>query len=57
MRYEILGGELYVTPGPSPLHQRVSKRRELEDHFETRALGEVFNAQIDIIFGCHDVIS
>jgi len=32
-------------------------RRELEDHFETRALGEVFNAQIDIIFGCHDVIS
>jgi len=56
-RYEILDGELYVAPVPTPLHQRVSKRlqRQLEDYFETRALGEVFNAPIDIIFGRHDV--
>jgi len=56
-RYEILDGELYVTPAPSPLHQRVSKRlqRKLEDYFEARGLGEVFDALIDMILGRHDV--
>jgi Uma2 family endonuclease len=56
-RYEILDGELYVTPAPSPLHQRVSKRlqRQLEDYFEARGLGEVFDAPIDMILGRHDV--
>jgi Uma2 family endonuclease len=56
-RYEILDGELCVTPAPSPLHQRVSKRlqRALEAYFETRGLGEVFNAPIDMILGPHDV--
>ena len=56
-RYEILDGELYVTPAPSQIHQRVSKRlqRKLEDYFEARGLGEVFNAPIDMILGRHDV--
>src|SRR5215831_14309720 len=55
--YEILDGRLYVTPAPSPLHQRVSKRlqRKLEDYFEARGLGEVFDAPIDMILGLHDV--
>lgn len=57
-RYEILEGELYVTPAPSPLHQRVSKRlqRMLEAYFETRGLGEVFNAPVDLILTHHDVV-
>ncbi len=57
-RYEILDGELYVTPAPSPLHQRVSRRlqRQLEDYFHTRGLGEVFNAPIDVILTHHDVV-
>jgi len=57
-RYEILEGELYVTPAPSPLHQRVSKRlqRQLEAYFEVRGLGEVFNAPIDLILTPHDVV-
>ena len=57
-RYEILDGELYVTPAPSPLHQRVSKRlqRQLEAYFEARGLGEVFNAPIDLILTRHDVV-
>jgi len=56
-RYEILDGELYVAAAPSPLHQRVSKRlqRKLEDYFEARRLGEVFDAPIAMILGRHDV--
>jgi len=57
-RYEILDGELFVTPAPSPLHQRVSKRlqRQLEEFFETSGHGEVFNAPIDVILSNHDVV-
>jgi Uma2 family endonuclease len=57
-RYEVLDGELYVTPAPSPLHQRLSKRlqRRLEDYFEVRGLGEVFNAPIDVVLAQHDIV-
>jgi Uma2 family endonuclease len=56
-RYEILLGELLVSPPPSPTHQRVSKRleRQLETHFEGRSLGEVFNAPIGLILTTHDI--
>jgi Uma2 family endonuclease len=55
---EILDGELFVTPSPSPIHQRVSKRlqRQLEAYFEVRGVGEVFNAPLDTILGPHDVV-
>jgi hypothetical protein len=35
-RYEILDGEIYMTPAPSPRHQYTSKRlqRVLEQYFE-----------------------
>jgi Uma2 family endonuclease len=57
-RYEIIDGELYVTPAPSPLHQRVSKRlfRILEAYFEASGRGEVFFAPIDLILTPHDVV-
>ncbi len=57
-RYELLGGDLHVTPAPSPHHQRVSKRlqRQLEAYFEARGLGEVFNAPVDVILTRHDVV-
>ncbi len=57
-RYELLEGDLYWTPAPSPLHQRVSKRlqRQLETYFEARGLGEVFNAPIDVILTRQDVV-
>ena len=57
-RYEILEGELYVTPSPSPFHQRASKRlqRMLEAYFEDRGLGEVFNAPLDVILTRRDVV-
>jgi Uma2 family endonuclease len=57
-RYEVLDGELYVTPAPTPLHQRVAKRlqRALEAFFEDGGLGEVFNAPLDLILGEHDIV-
>lgn len=57
-RYEIVDGELFdVTPAPSPVHQRVSKRlqRQLEAYFEDAQRGEVFDAPVDVILTPHDV--
>jgi Uma2 family endonuclease len=58
LRREILDGELVVTPSPSVIHQRVSKRlqRQLERYFEEGGLGEVFQAPLDVILGPHDVV-
>jgi len=57
-RYEIVRGDLYVTPSPSPMHQRVSRRlqRQLEGYFHAQSIGEVFNAPIDLILTNHDVL-
>jgi Uma2 family endonuclease len=57
-RYELLEGDLHVTPAPSPLHQRVSKRlqRMLEAYFEAKGQGEVFDAPIDVILTNQDVV-
>lgn len=55
---EIWNGALVVTPSPSPVHQRVSKRlqRQLEAYFERHEQAEVFNAPLDTIVGPHDVL-
>ena len=55
--YQIVDGEVSVTPAPSPFHQRSSKRlqRQLEAYFETSGTGEVFDAPIDLILSSHDV--
>ncbi len=57
-RYELLEGDLYVTPAPSPRHQWISKKlqRMLEAYFDARALGRVFDAPIDVILTPHDVV-
>ncbi len=56
--YEILEGDLYAKPSPSPVHQRVAKRlaRQLDDFFEARGLGEVFVAPLDVILSKRDVV-
>ena len=56
-RYELLRGDLFVNPAPSPVHQRISKRlqRQLENYFEARSIGEVFDAPIDLILTDQDV--
>ena len=57
-RYELIEGNVHVTPAPSPHHQWTSKKhqRQLEDYFEARAIGRVFNAPIDVILTRHDVV-
>ncbi len=57
-RYQIAEGDLYVTPSPSPIHQRISGRleRQLEAYFHARSLGEVFHAPIDLILSNHDIL-
>ena len=57
-RYEILDGELLVTPAPSPLHQWVSGELYvvLARYFHDRSLGRVFYAPIDVILTRHDVL-
>ena len=56
--YQVIDGDVLVTPSPNPVHQRTSKRlqRQLEAYFEARGLGEVFNAPIDLILSPHDIL-
>ncbi len=57
-RYEIIGGELVVTPAPIPVHQRVLKPvfRLIDGFVEARGLGEVFFAPLDVQLGEHDIV-
>ena len=57
-RYEVIGGELVVSPAPSTKHQRVSIRlsRIFVDYLERSGSGEVFAAPIDVFLGKHDIV-
>ena len=50
-RYEILDGELFVTPAPRPRHQQVSINLEfiLLQHIRGHRLGQILHAPIDLI--------
>jgi Uma2 family endonuclease len=50
-RYQILDGELCVTPAPNRLHQKVSANlcAALHAHVRQHALGEVYAAPTDVI--------
>lgn len=54
-RYEVVDGELLVTPAPSRLHQRASRQLFLRLHayLEAARAGEVMYAPADVEFG-HD---
>jgi Uma2 family endonuclease len=49
-RYEVLNGVLYVSPSPSPRHQRRLGRifRRLADYVEINRIGELFLAPMDL---------
>src|SRR5438552_14841510 len=50
-RYEILDGELEVSPAPAPKHQAVSRNLLwiVHGHVQERGLGSVYYAPIDVI--------
>jgi Uma2 family endonuclease len=57
-RYEVIGGELVVSPAPSTKHQRVSFRlaRIIGDYLEHSGTGEAFAAPLDVVLGKHDIV-
>ena len=57
-RRELLGGDLYVTPAPSPAHQRVVANliEVLNRWANTHGLGRVFGAPIDVVLSELDVV-
>ncbi len=57
-RYEIVDGELFVTPAPIPLHQRIigNLYAHLWNHVRAHQLGEVFVAPLDVVFTSETVL-
>jgi len=58
LRHEIIDGEHYVTPAPTPRHQRISRRlvTALDIYLRDHPLGEVLNAPLDVILSSYDVV-
>lgn len=50
-RYEVIDGELYVSPFPTTAHQRAQTRLlvALSNHVSAHALGEVFTAGLKVV--------
>ncbi len=57
-RKEILGGELFVTPAPTPRHQHAvgTMYAALKTHIDARRLGEVLTSPIDVVLSPTDVV-
>ena len=57
-RYEILDGDLYMSPSPSTSHQRVllNLATLLREHVRRHDLGSVFIAPLDVILSEHDIV-
>jgi Uma2 family endonuclease len=57
-RYEILDGDLFMTPAPTPYHQRVSLNLTfiLLRHVREKSLGEVLEAPCDVVLSKTDIL-
>ncbi len=57
-RYEIIDGELFVTPSPRRAHQKVVSNLlyYLNDFVKKHDLGEVYPAPFDVVFSRYDVV-
>ena len=52
-RYELIDGEVFVTPSPSEKHQRVLVKLlvSIYNHVDARNLGRVYIAPFEVVFG------
>jgi Uma2 family endonuclease len=57
-RYEVIAGELYVTPAPGSIHQRVVYRlaAAFENFCNEHGAGVMYGAPYDVIFGEGDYV-
>lgn len=57
-RYELIEGELLVTPSPTPQHQRIVGElfAILREFVRQQGLGEVFVAPLDVVLSEYDVL-
>ncbi|HAP93624.1 MAG TPA: Uma2 family endonuclease [Desulfotomaculum sp.] len=57
-RVELIGGDFYLVPSPSVIHQRVAANIEdiLRDFVVENKLGEVLDAPLDIVLTPYDVV-
>jgi len=51
-RYELIDGEVFVTPSPSEKHQRVSANLflSMQSHAKSNKLGRIYYAPFDVVF-------
>ncbi len=56
--YELIGGELHVTPAPNTRHQRLARNlaRHLDSHLVETGRGELFFAPIGVKLSDEDVV-
>ena len=52
-RYELIDGEVFVTPSPNEKHQRVLSNLlvSIHHHVKAKGLGRVYVAPFDVVFG------
>lgn len=57
-RHEIIGGEHYMTPAPTVVHQRLlgNLYSTLRQHAKQHRLGEVFFAPVDVLLSPRDIV-
>jgi Uma2 family endonuclease len=57
-RYEIIAGDLYVTPAPTLIHQRIVTRLvgTLDSFVREYSLGELFVGPVDVLFAEGDYL-
>lgn len=57
-RYELIGGEFFMVPSPSVIHQRVAANVEaiLREFVREKECGEVLYAPLDVVLSSQDVV-
>lgn len=57
-RYELIEGELLMTPSPAPIHQRVAHRlnHKISQYVDQHRPGEVYFAPLDVVLSNYNVV-